>query len=619
MAVVGLDRFTGSGNPDDWIFRAERYFAYLGFPENDWIPLPFLYIDGEALDWFRWMYRNKQFWDWKHFKEKLSLCFRARTTPESALAHSQITTILTLLQKVQDSFSVMSNQLDNTHISIFNITGLSPTIVQEAAIADAIDSATTRVSEEIVSALGDEHSGHADQVFDESSHQIEDLVHEFGMAFDLVADNLVGLQMPLQATRSVEPPLLVVTDNFFSHEILISDFDEPIGVDGYVSLIPHDNVAAIAEFFPFVFNQSSLANFGDLAMCESVTDGLPTCHWFDTGQHVSPFIPFVFRLMKYGHHVSATEFDKNGYRPIIGAQGAQVTIVAGTTQKIAWEGASHNWFLEMSCYILAMKSGDSKMNQLFDAMSDKACKVFNVMSTSLLVRVLAETPKETGTIQQFHFKDKECLLISFGGQESIVSASHSPHALPRRYFDVNSLYSVLSRQKIDLMASNNIYVDIIFMKSTILEDVSKREIQSNDVRNDVKHVKFNEEIRHDECSFQSIPDNGWQVLDDVCALGAKNMPSLSVKPSSQIEPLGALGDKNLTVEWIMEHQNVSTDQCAYWCLRMIYISTDEISFWVDTIVCPMNNINCLRAFECISVTGIVTCKWFKVVQPIEVV
>ncbi|WMV28429.1 hypothetical protein MTR67_021814 [Solanum verrucosum] len=41
MAVVGLDRLTGTGNPDDWIFRAERYFAYLGFPENDWIPPSF--------------------------------------------------------------------------------------------------------------------------------------------------------------------------------------------------------------------------------------------------------------------------------------------------------------------------------------------------------------------------------------------------------------------------------------------------------------------------------------------------------------------------------------------------------------------------------------------------
>nr|ABI34290.1 hypothetical protein SDM1_25t00002 [Solanum demissum] len=512
MAVVGLDRFIGTGNPDDWIFRAERYFAYLGYLEIDWIPLHFLYLDGEALDWFRWMYRNKQFWDWKHFKENIS-----------------------------------------------NITGLSPIIVQEAAIEDAIDNAITRVSEEIASALGDGQSS--------------------------IANNFE----------------LVVTDKFFSHEILISDFDEPIGVDGYISLIPHDDVAAIAEFFPFVFNQLSLADFGDLAMCETLGS----------------------MLTKYGHHVSATEFDKNGYRPIIGVQGSSILIFAircscyyssGDNSKIAWEGASHNWFLEMSRYILAMESGNSKMNQLFDAMSDKACKVFNVMSTSLLVRVLAETPKEMGTIQQFHFKDR--MFTDFFWWSRIYSVGCTFHIRP-------------TKEKIDLVASNNIYVDIIFMKFTIPEDVSKKEIQLNDV----KHVKFNEGIRHDECLFPvnpgenlfmvklggTVKDNGWQVLVDVCALGAKNMPTLSVKPSSQIEPLGAWSDKNLTVEWIIKHQHVSTDQCAYWCLRIIYISTDEISFWVDTIVCPMNNINCMRAFECISVTSIVTCKWFNVVQLIEVV
>ncbi|KAH0675156.1 hypothetical protein KY285_022957 [Solanum tuberosum] len=301
-------------------------------------------------------------------------------------------------------------------------------------------------------------------MFDESSHQIEDLVHEFGMTFDLVADNLVGLQIPLRATRSVEPPLVKEDECLETKTNIVFDGR----VDGYVSLIPHDNVAAIAEFFPFVFNQSSLANFGDLTMCESVTDGLPTCHWFDTGQHVSPFIPFVFRLTKYGHHVSATEFGKTGYRPIIGDQGAQVTIAAGTTQNIAWEGASHNWFLEMSRYILAIESGNSKMNQLFDAMSDKACKVFNVMSTSLLVRVLAETPKETNTIQQFHFKDR--MFTDFFCWSRIYSVGCTFHTRPTK-------------------------------ESTILEDVSKREIQSNDV----KHVKFNEGIRHDECLFPVDP------------------------------------------------------------------------------------------------------------------
>jgi len=41
---------------------------------------------------------------------------------------------------------------------------LSPTIVQEVAIEDEIDSATTRVSEEIASALGDGQSSIANNL-----------------------------------------------------------------------------------------------------------------------------------------------------------------------------------------------------------------------------------------------------------------------------------------------------------------------------------------------------------------------------------------------------------------------------------------------------------------------
>ncbi|XP_049399030.1 uncharacterized protein LOC125862950 isoform X1 [Solanum stenotomum] len=363
----------------------------------------------------------------------------------------------------------MSKQLDNTHIptsSISNITGLSPTIIQEAAIEDAFDSATTRDSKEIASALGDghssiannfevhldtlidtnfllvgtdsvmgdEHSGHADQVFDESSHQIEDSVHEFDMAFDLVEDNSMGLQMPLQVTEVVSTPTwcveidyrgdmhsrksnvaedecletntdivfggslqrnestlqgqfanlkLVVTENSVFHETLSSNFDAPIRVDGEISLIPRDDEDEIAESYPSLFNQSFFAHFGALAI-ESMTDGLPTCYWFDTGQYVSQSITFVFRRRKCGDHLSATDFDKNDYLPIIGAQGGNVQFCAimcsscyssGDDSKTACEGAGHNWLLDvLASYVLAKESGNSKVHQMFDTISNEAWK-----------------------------------------------------------------------------------------------------------------------------------------------------------------------------------------------------------------------------------------------------
>uniref|UniRef100_M1DHR0 Uncharacterized protein n=1 Tax=Solanum tuberosum TaxID=4113 RepID=M1DHR0_SOLTU len=133
----------------------------------------------------------------------------------------------------------MSKQLDNTHISnssISNITGLSPTIVQEVAIEDAIDSATTRVSEEIASALGDGQSSIANNFETRCLMKVltnlKAQVHEFDMALDLVADNLVGLQIPLQATRSVEPPLVeegecleTKTDIVFDGSLQRNEFD----------------------------------------------------------------------------------------------------------------------------------------------------------------------------------------------------------------------------------------------------------------------------------------------------------------------------------------------------------------------------------------------------------
>ncbi|WMV42583.1 hypothetical protein MTR67_035968 [Solanum verrucosum] len=75
MVAVLLDRFSG-GNPEEWIFRAEWCFTYLGFSEKDCLPLPSVYFDGEALIWYDGLFRTKQFYDWNHFKVKLLLRFR---------------------------------------------------------------------------------------------------------------------------------------------------------------------------------------------------------------------------------------------------------------------------------------------------------------------------------------------------------------------------------------------------------------------------------------------------------------------------------------------------------------------------------------------------------------
>ncbi|KAG5616253.1 hypothetical protein H5410_016077 [Solanum commersonii] len=79
MKAVILDQFNGTGNPEGWLYRAERYFAFLGFAEEYWVPLPSFYLKGEALTWFDWLFHNKQFFDWMHFKEKFIQRFSHQT------------------------------------------------------------------------------------------------------------------------------------------------------------------------------------------------------------------------------------------------------------------------------------------------------------------------------------------------------------------------------------------------------------------------------------------------------------------------------------------------------------------------------------------------------------
>ncbi|KAG5620365.1 hypothetical protein H5410_005583 [Solanum commersonii] len=405
MAMVGLDRFTGTGNPDDWIFRIERYFVYLGFSENDWLSLPFFYLDCEALDWFCWM-SQQTILELEAFQGKVIFVLSSTNYPRVAIDSATKRVREEITSSLGDGQSSIANNFE-VHLETFD------TLIDTNLLL-----ARTNFF------MGDEHSDHADQVFDESSHQIEDSVHEFDMAFDLVADKLVGLQIPLQVTQVISKPMKSIveedkcvetkTDIVFYKSLQQNEFDLQ---------------------FQFIDLQlvSSLANFGDLAMCESVTDGLPTCHWFDTG---SMFL-----------------------RSFHSCSGLQSMIIIYLQQNlIRMVIVLLLVFKILSRYILAIELGNSKMDQVLDAMS-------------LPGVVLNKTPKEMGTVQQFHFKDRACFLISFGGRDCIVLAAHSSHALPMRYFDANSLYSVLSRYKSDFVASRDMYVATIFVKPTILEDL----------------------------------------------------------------------------------------------------------------------------------------------------
>lgn len=59
QAMVEIWQFHGD-NPDAWIFQVERYFAFYHIAEDQQLTIASFYLDEDALEWYRWLYRNKQ-------------------------------------------------------------------------------------------------------------------------------------------------------------------------------------------------------------------------------------------------------------------------------------------------------------------------------------------------------------------------------------------------------------------------------------------------------------------------------------------------------------------------------------------------------------------------------
>ncbi|OIT39641.1 ruvb-like protein 1 [Nicotiana attenuata] len=55
--------------------QAECYFEFYGTSENNKLLRASFYLDGEVLEWFRWLFRNKQLSDWEHFVAKVRIRF----------------------------------------------------------------------------------------------------------------------------------------------------------------------------------------------------------------------------------------------------------------------------------------------------------------------------------------------------------------------------------------------------------------------------------------------------------------------------------------------------------------------------------------------------------------
>ncbi|KAG5603003.1 hypothetical protein H5410_034373 [Solanum commersonii] len=88
-----MGRFSGD-NPLDWVIQTKKYFIFYDILSKHKLSWASFYLDGEALEWYRWLFRNKQLAGWDHFVDKLCIRFQSRKTHGNRLAFlRQFTTV----------------------------------------------------------------------------------------------------------------------------------------------------------------------------------------------------------------------------------------------------------------------------------------------------------------------------------------------------------------------------------------------------------------------------------------------------------------------------------------------------------------------------------------------
>lgn len=71
---LDIPRFDGR-DPLGWIFKISQLFEYQNTPEEERITVASFYLDGAALSWYQWMFRNGFITSWSGFLQALESRF----------------------------------------------------------------------------------------------------------------------------------------------------------------------------------------------------------------------------------------------------------------------------------------------------------------------------------------------------------------------------------------------------------------------------------------------------------------------------------------------------------------------------------------------------------------
>ena len=71
---LDVPKFNGTDAPG-WIFKISQFFDYHQTPEEERLTVASFYMDGPALSWYQWMFRNNQITTWTGFLQALETRF----------------------------------------------------------------------------------------------------------------------------------------------------------------------------------------------------------------------------------------------------------------------------------------------------------------------------------------------------------------------------------------------------------------------------------------------------------------------------------------------------------------------------------------------------------------
>ena len=130
-----VSRFDGS-DPAGWIFKISQFFEYHATPDHECLTIASFYMEGKALAWFQWMYRNGQLTSWPTFLHALHMRFSSSTYEDPTSMLCKLTQQSSVAEYLAE-FESLANRvigLPTPFVLSCFVSGLSPAIRREVQV-----------------------------------------------------------------------------------------------------------------------------------------------------------------------------------------------------------------------------------------------------------------------------------------------------------------------------------------------------------------------------------------------------------------------------------------------------------------------------------------------------